>query len=62
MEAQRVFHTKLLPHLLVNMGLPKVFHEDAKLMFERMNSLPLVTDAKEPTVNLIELPCATVDN
>jgi dsRNA-specific ribonuclease len=40
--AQRVFHTRLLPHLLVNRGLPKVFHEDANSMRERMEALPLI--------------------
>jgi len=44
--AQRVFHTRLLPHLLVNRGLPKVFHNDANSMRERMGTLPLITDTK----------------
>jgi hypothetical protein len=39
--AQRVFHTRLLPHLLVNRGLPKVFHKDSKSMRKRMDGLPL---------------------
>jgi len=38
---QRVFHTRLLPHLLRNRGLPKVFHKDANSIRERMGSLPL---------------------
>jgi len=44
--AQRVFHTRLLPHLLVNRGLPKVFHDDANSMRERMGTLPLIADTK----------------
>jgi len=50
MVAQRVFHTRFLPHLLVNRGLPKVFHKDANLMCAQMGgpqgTLLLTTDAK----------------
>lgn len=53
MVAQRVFHTRLLPHLLVNRGLPKIFHKDANWMCERMGgrhgTLLLTADA-EPKV------------
>jgi len=34
--AQRVFHTRFLPHLLVNRGLPRVFHQDVISMCAQM--------------------------
>jgi len=39
--AQRVFHTRLLPLLMVNRGLPKVFHKKAKELRTQMDGLPL---------------------
>ena len=61
MVAQRVFHTRLLPHLLVTRGLPKVFHKDADSMRKQMDSLPLITDAEVQTAHLIEPSFAIVD-
>ena len=54
MVAQRVFHTRFLPHLLVNRGLPKAFHKDANSTCERMGGpqgpLLLKTDSKPKVV------------
>ena len=41
MVAQRVFHTRLLPLLMVKRGLPKIFHEKANELRKRMDDLPL---------------------
>ncbi|KAF8157061.1 ribonuclease-III-like-domain-containing protein [Crassisporium funariophilum] len=51
--AHRVFHTRFLPQLLVNRGLPKAFHEDARSICERMGGRrgPLLLDTdKAPKV------------
>lgn len=55
--AHRVFHTRLLPHVLLpgNLaGLPDVFHADAEAMCERMggpNGKLLLQTSSEPHTN-----------
>ncbi|KAF9482733.1 hypothetical protein BDN70DRAFT_874754 [Pholiota conissans] len=50
--AHRVFHTRVLPHLLVKGGLPRQFHEEVETICERLGGRegPLLGEAETPKV------------
>lgn len=57
--AHRVFHTRLLPHLLLPRradGVPDAFHEDALRMCQKMGGIdgPLILERGKDDVNGIQ--------
>ncbi|KAJ2925025.1 hypothetical protein H1R20_g12087, partial [Candolleomyces eurysporus] len=53
--AHKVFHTQILPHLLVKGGLPEVFHEEALALAKQMGgsdaSLPHAESPSSPSTS-----------